>query len=905
MLSEQLDLVCITEAWVNESMFGDNLQEFELTGYNMHAYQREARIGGGILLYVRQVMKCHSIEDGVHSAGVESLWLDIILKNGTKFRIGAFYRPPDQNENTDRLMQEEISRRVQERTILLGDFNIAGLGNKTIGVSKSERCFMACFEDNFFFQMIHEPTRENKILDLVLTNEENFVQNVNVGETFGNSDHNIIRFSLYVGRVATNRALIPNFTKGNYSEFRSFLSEINWEVILNGLDAYEMWTMIKDKLFQGQDRFIPSRQIRSNRVKHPSWLTREVKQLLDSKKQAFKKLKDTNSGLNLESYRIARNKVRRCVRASKRLAEINFARECSAGNAKRFFSFYKFKAKKCSVGPLEVDGEIVVDDCDIVESLSKQFSSVFTKDNSGTIGTSVGHAMAGDMLEDLTITTEAVEKQLQNIKPNKASGPDEIYARILVECAKALATPLGIIFRRSMEYSEVPEDWRNASVVPIFKKGNRKSVGNYRPVSLTSLVCKVLEKLVKQNVQIHLDRHNLLRDTQHGFRSQRSCLTNLLEFIEYVTKEVDNESRMDVVYLDFSKAFDKVPHGRLIHQLQQHGIVGKVLHWIEAWLQGRKQRVVLNGCKSGWKDVLSGVPQGSVLGPLLFIIFVNNIEVGLRNRVFKFADDIKLVGVANSRDQSSNIQLDLDDLKEWADQWQMTFNYDKCKVMHIGSAGETFSYKMGGRELDVIEEERDLGVLVSKDLKAEKQCISARNRALRMLGLINRSVKYKSREVMKKLYLAYVRPHLEYSVQAWSPYLEKDIDMLERVQRKATRLVSGLSNLEYGERLNALDMYSLKYRRLRGDMIEMYKIVRGLDQVNLNDALQFRVSHRGHQFRLDKMRCRTVKRQQVFSQRVVDQWNRLPADAVGSPSLNVFKSRVDNFFRQENVVFEF
>ena len=269
---------------------------------------------------------------------------------------------------------------------------------------------------------------------------------------------------------------------------------------------------------------------------------------------------------------------------------------------------------------------------------------------------------------------------------------------------------------------------------------------------------------------------DLIHSSQHGFRSGRSCLTNLLEYMEYVSSELDKGNELDAIYLDFSKAFDKVPHQCLLYQIWLHGIRGQILNWIKAWLSNRKQRVVLNGIKSEWKIVESGVPQGSVLGPLLFIIFVNHIHVGLKSRVWKFADDIKLVGPSGSDVQASKIQEDLDVLVEWTRKWQMSFNYDKCKVMHLGgSGGDRSNYEMGGSILDVITEEKDLGVIVSNDLKVEKQCVTARNKALKMLGCINRNVNYKSRDVVKKLYLAYVRPHLEYCVQAWGPYYQKDI----------------------------------------------------------------------------------------------------------------------------------
>ena len=263
------------------------------------------------------------------------------------------------------------------------------------------------------------------------------------------------------------------------------------------------------------------------------------------------------------------------------------------------------------------------------------------------------------------------------------------------------------------------------------------------------------------------------------------------------------------------------------------------------------------------------------------------------------------MAVSTKKEDIQGIQKDLEKLVQWANDWQMAFNYDKCKVMHLGSKSSgNSSYKMDGYTLQEIDEERDLGVLVTKDLKSGTQCETAGKKALKMLGIINRNVEYKSKDVMKKLYLAYVRPHLEHCVQAWNPYFQKDIDFLERVQRRATKMVNGLGALEYKDRLIALDLYSLKYRCLRGDLIETFKIIKGIDKCSVKNDFIFEGRHRGHQFNLYKSRSRTLKRQMMFTQRIVNHWNRLPSEVVLAPSLNIFKSRLDTFYSSSGLLFE-
>ena len=316
---------------------------------------------------------------------------------------------------------------------------------------------------------------------------------------------------------------------------------------------------------------------------------------------------------------------------------------------------------------------------------------------------------------------------------------------------------------------------------------------------------------------------------------------------------------------------------------------------------------MLNGTKSSWQDVLSGVPQGSVLGPLLFIIFVNNIENGLDSRVLKFADDMKVFRTIKDQVDHSMLQKDLNQLVQWSEQWQMKFNFDKCKVMHVGRQHNMNPYEMGGQRLTVIEQEKDLGVVLNNKLGASEQCQEARKKALRMLGAINRNVTYKSGEVVKKLYCSYVRPHLEYCIQAWSPCYEKHCWLLERVQKRATKMVNGLSNLTYEERLQKLDLFSLRYRRLRGDLIETFKFVHGQEQGYLRGMFEFSGNGivRGHHFKIKVNHSRTMLRHSFFANRVVAHWNQLPVSIVSSNSLNSFKKAIDKYYKDRGVTFQF
>ena len=316
-----------------------------------------------------------------------------------------------------------------------------------------------------------------------------------------------------------------------------------------------------------------------------------------------------------------------------------------------------------------------------------------------------------------------------------------------------------------------------ANITPLFKKGLRNKPENYRPVSLTSVVCKLLETLIRDHMVEFLVKHKLINTSQHGFLKARSCLTNLLCFFEEITKWVDDGSPVDVVYLDFQKAFDKVPHQRLLLKLKSHGIGNDVINWIEKWLTHRKHRVIVDGEISNWKSVLSGVPQGSVLGPILFLIYIyiyiNDLEDDISSKVLKFADDTKVFRKVTNDTDKQSLQDDLDKLVKWSEKLQMLFNFGKCKCIHIGHGNMDEEYKMGDAVLGRTTQEKDLGVTFSADMKVSEQCGIAASKGNQILGLIRRTIMYKEKQLIVPLYKAIVRPHLEYCIQAWRPYRKK------------------------------------------------------------------------------------------------------------------------------------
>ena len=458
-----------------------------------------------------------------------------------------------------------------------------------------------------------------------------------------------------------------------------------------------------------------------------------------------------------------------------------------------------------------------------------------------------------------------------------------------------------MIFESSLSSGQVPDDWKNARVVPLPKKGSRAVAGNYRPVSLTSTVCKLLERIMRSKLMDHLITNKIINLSQHGFMSERSCQTNLLEFLDKITAMLDEGKAADIIYLDYSKAFDKICHSKLIKKLEAHGIRGNVQRWISEWLRDRQQWVEIKGCKSSRKPVTSGVPQGSVLGPLLFIIYINDIDIEANNIdiLRKFADDTKGAKEIDGPEDAAHLQNCINNLEEWGKKWSMEFNVKKCKIMHCGRNNPKHSYSIGGETLKVVDSEKDIGVTITSNLKPSQHCQEAAGRARCELGKISKCFHFRDKKVFLRLYMQFVRPHLEFSSSVWSPWNQTDIDLLENVQKKAVRMVSGLRASTYEDRLKEIGLWTLEKRRLMFDMIQVYKLLNNVGNIELsvlkigdNSSERINTRSQSDSLNLVKKRSSLDIRKHFFTERVVEHWNRLPSEVKHAPTLRIFKNAI-------------
>ena len=888
--TEHIDIIALTETFLDTDNI-DLISEYSLPGFKLYVRNRQGR-GGGCALYIRSNLNPLEINTSTNSK-VEHLCVQISTNENRRISINVVYRKPSQTVEIDTAMYDSIHETIRNKdSIILGDFNLPEICWRTIsGVESESNRLIDFIEDNFLHQMITEPTRGDNILDLLLTSQEHLVTSTQVGEHLGTSDHNLIRFNINLPNLAIqNKIMAPNFKLADYNGLRRALQSLS----LRGTTCEDLWESFKNQFMNHQNTYIPKRYINNNSNPKPEWFSHDISKAIRNRNILYKEKKRHNNSSSIESYTNARREVKRLIKTAKRNYEINIAKE-STTNPKKFYKYINSKKNlKSGIGPIvNEDGQLITDNKDIATALNNFFSSVFTK--SGCTPLPNATISTTNSIPELIITEKEVLEQLSKLKTNKSPGPDHFYPVILKQVKHVITKPLTIIFNKSLHTGTVPQDWKIADVTPIFKKGSRDNPSKYRPISLTSIICKILESIIRDKLTTYLEKYKLIKSTQHGFTKNRSCLTNLLEFYHKLFNAHDKSKALDIIFLDFQKAFDKVPHDKLMIKVRALGINGNIGNWIENWLSDRKQRVVINGESSPWSLVTSGVPQGSVLGPILFIIYINDLDIGINNIISKFADDTKIGNAIITEEDRAILQNDLHKISEWSTKWQMPFNVNKCQMLQIGSLNKKYCYSMMGQNIKTTPTVKDLGVTISANLKFSQQCNEAAKKANRMLGFIKRNFTYKSKDIILPLYNSLVRPHLEYAVQFWAPHLSKDIHKLESVQRRATKLIPSIRNKPYEERLKDLNLFSLSKRRLRGKLIECFKIIKGYNNVNIENYFKFAptLPTRGHSLKLKGDKCNLDITKYFFTNDIIDKWNKLPEHVVQSNSIETFKHRLD------------
>ena len=851
------------------------------------------------MLYVKSNINSRLIQTPA-IANIDFTFIHIENKS-QKLTLGLLYRPPAQSPAIDEQVYEQIADICcANNCVIMGDFNLpVTRWGEPFSAHAGRQLYTSLLESSLHQHVMH-PTRGNNILDIVLANDENTVKDLKVGPEFSSSDHHSLSFTINFNKTKVNESKekVPDYRRANYDSLRMQLASINWNSLLETPDVNKAWEALATTLKETAKLCVPLRNRRNIKNTKPKWWNNEIRCCLLAKREAYHRYKVTH----LENDKLTHDRLRRqskkLIKRSKKSVEAQIANSCKT-NPKEFYSYVKTKRVLTStIGPLTENGKQIDNEVDMANTLNNYFSTVFTTEDHGNLPT-VAPQTQGVTLPNFIITENEILSVMNNMNVNKTPGPDKISPRLLKEAKNELVKPLTTLFNKTLLAGKVPNEWKLANVTPIFKKGNKSLPANYRPISLTSVVCKLMETVIRNKIVTFLEENKIIKDSQHGFRNRRSCLTNLLDFFYEVFNSYDETKAVDIIYLDFQKAFDTVPHKRLISKVKAHGIAGNTLKWLGDWLSDRKQRVVINGKESEWHKVNSGVPQGSVLGPVLFIVYINDIDEGINCTLSKFADDTKIMSKVESASQWQELQSDLNKLACWAEKWQMKFNVEKCKVLHIGNNNVQAKYSMKNVPLASTEKEVDLGVVVSKDLKPSQHCTETVKMANKLVGFIGRTFEFKSEKVILALYNSLVRPKLEYCVQFWSPYYRKDIEKLEKIQRRVTKMIPRLKNKTYEERLDELNLFSLTKRRIRGDLIEVFKIFKGYSNLNVNKYFNIDNTNttRNNGCKIKPKRFKSHEAKYFFFSRVVNIWNKLPSEIVNSSSIPSFKIKIDKYLK--------
>ena len=676
-LAIDIDLLAITETWLKP----DNLDSEILSSNDFNIYRRDRtnRTGGGVLLAVRENILSTKRRDLESKA--EILVCEIHPESRKKIAVIVFYRPPDSDLNYIKEFKKTLqlirSQKKFDQLIVCGDFNLPNIDWNT-GVATNNNIinqhFTKTVKDHYLWQLVNFPTRGENTLDLILTNIPDKIQNVTGFDDVLESDHKLISFkiNLNIQRKPQVERLVYDFAKSDWSSLKVLLSNNRWDLCFvpgNIDETLSNWCCM---FLSAVDKYIPKHYIKRTH-NHP-WIDKELLKLIKKDIQR-RKLKKFPSTFILEKYKNLRRLTKQLIKQKKKKYNINLT-ESLYENPRRFWSAVKHSTEnRKDINFLKTNNSYTTNNVEIANILNIFFHSVFNpKDSESSTTPPLPLKSTMGELSSIQLSQVEVVGVLRNLNSRKACGPDNIPNRLLIELAEVISTSLCDVFNMSLALGVVPLQWKMANITPVHKREDPTLATNYRPISLLCTLSKVLERCVHNHCYHYLEPH--MYHMQHGFIRGKSTTTQLLEVYHEILESVASGNEVDAIYLDFSKAFDKVPHHLLLKKLDTLGIRGSLLTWFESYLKDRQQRVVIHGVCSDWLPVTSGVPQGSILGPLLFIVYCNDIPTCIEENstLALFADDSKLYRTLSSPTSSASLQHDLSNITHWTTNNQMELN---------------------------------------------------------------------------------------------------------------------------------------------------------------------------------------------------------------------------------------
>ncbi len=892
LTSGEVDVVGITETWLS-SDFPDAL----LSGSGNFQVFRSDRScgmhGGGVCLLVSNRLRAICVP----GCPAEVIAVDVALAE-ICYRIVCVYRAPSLGLEDLTLLTGTMESllSVQWPVFIMGDLNLPEIQwnqlmrpSDTVSATFLDFCLQQALE-----QIVLYPTRGSNILDIILCSDTTPVLRCSVADPFANSDHATVCFELAGALIQTEQVRsFKDFKHADFESMSAYLLSVDWAVLFGHCSSVtDMYSVLYEHLRYAVDQFVPIVPCRGHQI-----LPLHLRKLRSRKRRLFRR---RCAGSGEAKYRscaaLYRRKVRNYfVKREKSIIESN-----SASGLYKFVR-QKLKQRPC-IPTLRTGSSFISEDRGKAMSFNSQFASVFTQDDG--LLPEMPEKNFDCALSDIDCSPFRIAKVMKELPPKCSCGPDEIPPLLYKRCADSLSFPLSCLFKKSMSSGELPPVWKCAFITPVFKNGDKTAVENYRPISVTCAICLIFERLIKADLMSHLNRNGLLTDQQFGFRAKRSVEAQLLLCLDKWTSAVDSGLCIDILYLDFKRAFDTVSHPKLIHKLYSYGIRGHLLSWLKCYLSDRLQIVKVGDSCSDAIPVSSGVPQGTVLGPVLFLLYLNDLVDELPDvEIYLYADDAKLFKIFSPTSTFlPPLASSLLRLEHWATRWQLNLAIQKCKIVHIGQRNAKFLYAISGVTLESVQVIRDLGVLISSDLKWFPHVAQIVSKAAQRSKLILKCFTYSNLHVLSRAFTVYVRPLLENCASVWNPYLEKDVKLIESVQRQFSRRLfhkCGLEQSSYENRLSLLGLQPLSVRRTISDLCMVFSVFKCTTDFGASPFLHFvpNVQNlRGNSQRLIGRVSNVNARKNFFSNRVVNLWNSLIINPLSFNSVTAFRRYLNSYF---------
>lgn len=903
--SKKFDIITMSETWLCDSDCNNSLL---LSTYNPPI--RKDRVNdphGGVAIYVRNTLSCKHRLD-LDLPGLECVWIETKL-NQESLLVGSLYRPPNSNAHYWELIRENI-RKVNNtglKYLLLGDFN-------TNWINQPSHHLLNIINDFQLKQYITEPTRvtdtSNSCIDLIMTQSEYLITHVEVLPEIC-SDHRVPTCYIKTKKLQNHKfkRTIYNYKNIDQDKFRNLIQNTDWNNIMQTDDVDVGAQNFTETFFNISKQCMPSKQI-TVRENDAPWINNEIRFLIAEKNKVHKSAKHLNTIESWVKFREIRNRLTSKIRERKqeytKELDIRASNPDSFGTKEWWKLVNTFLSKKGiytnEIPPIELNGKVYYSNKEKAEIFNSFFISQAKLENDNDPIPDI-EVSNGPVLSTIELSEHDVNSAINNLNTNKAVGPDMIHNYLLKAASPHITELITQFFNKCISKGKFPASWKKAHVTPIFKKGSKESPSNYRPISLLSCIGKLFETCIHKYVLQFLNENNIITQSQSGFMHGDSTTYQLLSIYDNLCSSFDQELTTQAVYLDVTKAFDRVWHRGLLAKLNAIGVRGQLLVWFQDYLNNRKQATVIKSETSEFKTVCAGVPQGSVLGPLLFLIYINDIVDNIESVIKLFADDTSLsLGLANPDLRAIILNRDLNRILSWGNRWKVTFNATKTEVVNfIQGNGRCDNLTFGNVQLDNTDNHKHLGLTIQSNLKWDSHINAIASKVTMLLSCLN-SFKYRlGRKALETMYKSFILPHFDYADIIWDSCSDTLANKLEELHLHALRIITGLVRGTSHDKLYEESGFnSLKERRRRHKLIAFKKFTLGLCPDYLMELLPRLVSEtnpypRRKPFDRTIPNCRTETYRKSFFPSTTLIWNQLPTSLQNSTSIQEFKKSLTTF----------